>query len=241
MLDDKGKYRGASNLELALWPGSGLRSPNARGEGIRTSNPKWIVCSEIIETTDRFARTAARIDPTWIERVLGHCLKYAYDEPHFSRRHGSAMVMRRGTLYGLPAVARHPVPLAPLDPKLARELMIEHGLAEQQLESRASFWKHNQRFLEELERVGAKTRRRDCIADPFLLIEFYRKSIPDSVVDRVSLEKWDKSLSDPSQPPYLSWESLDIPLDADQVTAQFPDRLACGSASQLPQIGRAHV
>ena len=70
MLDDKGKYRGASNLELALWPGSGLRSPNARGEGIRTSNPKWIVCSEIIETTDRFARTAARIDPTWIERVL---------------------------------------------------------------------------------------------------------------------------------------------------------------------------
>jgi ATP-dependent helicase HrpA len=65
MLDDKGKYRGASNMELLLWPGSCLRGSNA----------KWIVCSEIVETHDRFARTSARIDPVWIERVLGHCLK----------------------------------------------------------------------------------------------------------------------------------------------------------------------
>ncbi|MFM8397798.1 MAG: oligonucleotide/oligosaccharide-binding fold domain-containing protein, partial [Pirellula sp.] len=75
-----------SNMELLLWPGSSLRGANA----------KWIVCSEVVETHDRFARTAARIDPVWIEKVLGHCLKYSYDEPHFSRKQGSAMVMRRG-------------------------------------------------------------------------------------------------------------------------------------------------
>lgn len=224
MLDDKGKYRGASNMELLLWPGSCLRGANA----------KWIVCSEIVETHDRFARTAARIDPTWIERVLGHCLKYSYDEPHYSRKHGSAMVMRRGTLMGLPAVNRHAVPLAPLDPKLARDLLIEHGLAESQLESRAKFWTHNSKFLEEVQRIGDKTRRRDCVVDSFSLLGFYRQCIPEHVVDRVTLEQWDKTLKDTKSPPYLSYQALELQLDPSKMLREFPDQLEIGQTSRLP-------
>ena len=224
MLDDKGKYRGGSNMELLLWPGSCLKGSNA----------KWIVCSEIVETHDRFARTNARIDPVWIEKVLGHCLKYSYDEPHFSRKQGSAMVMRRGSLLGLPAVNRHPVPLAPLDPKLARDLLIEHGLAEVQLESRAKFWSHNQSFLDQIQRIGDKTRRRDCVVDSFALLNFYRNCIPEHVVDRVSLEQWDKTLKDTKAPPFLSLDSLDLQLDPRSMAKDFPDQLEVGPTSRLP-------
>lgn len=224
MLDDKGKYRGASNMELLLWPGSCLRGSNA----------KWIVCSEIVETHDRFARTSARIDPVWIERVLGHCLKYSYDEPHFSRKQGSAMVMRRGSLMGLPAVNRHPVPLAPLDPSLARDLLIEHGLAEQQLESRAKFWSHNRQFLDQIQRIGDKTRRRDCVVDAFVLLNFYRQCVPEHVVDRVTLEQWDKSLKETKSPPYLSYEALELQLDTQSMRKEFPDQLEIGQTSRLP-------
>ncbi|MFN5185395.1 MAG: ATP-dependent RNA helicase HrpA [Planctomycetota bacterium] len=224
MLDDKGKYKGALNMELMLWPGSCLRGANA----------KWIVCSEVVETHDRFARTAARIDPVWIEKVLGHCLKYSYDEPHFSRKQGSAMVMRRGSLMGLPAVHRHPVPLAPLDKKLARDLLIEHGLAELQLESRAKFWNQNLKFLDDLKRVGDKTRRRDFLVDAFALLAFYRECIPEHVVDRVTLEQWDKTLKDTQAPPYLSYDVLELQVDAASMIHQFPDQLEIGSTSRLP-------
>ena len=224
MLDDKGKYKGALNMELMLWPGSCLRGANA----------KWIVCSEVVETHDRFARTAARIDPVWIEKVLGHCLKYSYDEPHFSRKQGSAMVMRRGSLMGLPAVHRHPVPLAPLDKKLARDLLIEHGLAELQLESRAKFWNQNLKFLDDLKRVGDKTRRRDFLVDAFALLAFYRECIPEHVVDRVTLEQWDKTVKDTQAPPYLSYDVLELQVDAAWMIHQFPDQLEIGSTSRLP-------
>jgi ATP-dependent helicase HrpA len=219
MLDDQGRYRGASNMELQLWPGSVLKNAKA----------KWIVSGELVETTQRYARTAARIDPRWIERVGAHCLRYSYDSPHFSRTHGSAMVMRRGSLFGLPAVPRIAVPLAPLDPKLARSLLIEHGLAERQLISRARFWQHNERFLGEVKAVGDRTRRRDCVVDPFALLAFYRACIPETVVDRVTLEQWDRALPRMNdQAPYLSWKVLELPIDHELVDRDFPDRLDLG-------------
>jgi ATP-dependent helicase HrpA len=224
MLDDQGRYRGASNMELQLWPGSGLKG----------TKPKWLVSGELVETTQRYARTVARIDPRWIQSVGAHCLRYSYDSPHFSRNQGSAMVMRRGSLFGLPAVPRIAVPLAALDPKLARSLLIEHGLSERQLVSRARFWQHNERFLEEVKQVGDRTRRRDCVVDAYALLEFYRKCIPEQVVDRITLEQWDRSLPrGTDQPPYLSWDAIASPIDRSEVLRDFPDQLDLG-VTQLP-------
>jgi ATP-dependent helicase HrpA len=229
MWDDTGRYRGASNMELQIWPGSALKGTKA----------KWIVGAELVETTQRYARTVARIDSRWIERVGGHCLRYSYDSPHFSRNQGSAMVMRRGTLFGLPAVPRVAVPLAPLEPKLARSLLIEHGLAERQLVSRARFWQHNERFLKELQEIGDRTRRRDCVVDPFVLLEFYRNCVPEHVVDRVTLEQWDRSLprlptgATVLGPPFLTWDAIAAPIDHDEVLREFPDKLDLG-VTKLP-------
>ena len=236
MLEDVGKYKGAQNLEVNIWPGSGLKQ-------IRS---KWIVAGELIETTQRYARTVARIEVDWIERSALHLIKYSFDEPHFSKKQGSALVMRKGTLYGLPVSPKISVPLAPIDPTLARKLLIEQGLAENELVSRAKFWQHNQFFLEQVKELGGKTRRRDLVMDPFVLTDFYRARIPEFVVDRVTLEKWDRTLPSPdndplhkngksssSTSPFLSWEAISVNLDHHAVEQQFPEKLAIG-VSQLP-------
>lgn len=238
-LEDTGKYKGAQNLEVAIWPGSGLKQ----------SRSKWIVAGEFIETTQRYARVVAKIEVEWIEQLAHHLIKYSFDEPHFSKKQGSALVMRRGTLYGMLVSPRLAVTLAPIDPILARKILIEQGLAENQFVSRARFWQHNQAFLETVKEFGDKTRRRDLVVDPYVLTDFYRARIPQNVVDRVTLEKWDRSVQPPagaanlamkSKPdespilsPYMTWDDLVINLDRDAIQKRFPSKIEIG-VSQLP-------
>ncbi len=243
MLEDTGKYKGAQNLEVNIWPGSGLKQ----------SRSKWIVAGEFIETTQRYARVVAKIEVEWIEQLAHHLIKYSFDEPHFSKKQGSALVMRRGTLYGMLVSPRIAVTLAPIDPVLARKILIEQGLAENQLVSRARFWQHNQAFLETVKELGDKTRRRDLVVDPYVLTDFYRTRIPEFVVDRVTLEKWDRTLQ-PSKPipnaklpltvtseppkvgiqtPYMTWDDIVVDIDRDEIQKRFPSKVEIG-VSQLP-------
>lgn len=220
MMEDTGKYRGAQSLEVVLWPGSGIRS----------AKPKWIVSAERIETTQRYARTAAKIEPEWIERVGTHLIKYNYEEAHFSKKQGRAMVMRRGSLFGLPVSPRIAVPLAPLNAPLARTLLIEHGLAGGELVSKAKFWTHNQAFMEQVQSLADRTRRRDLIIDPQVLVDYYEKRVPANVVDRNTLEQWDRTFKRDDSPnsPYLDWSDILIPIDRDEVEAQYPTKVEVG-------------
>ena len=238
MLEDTGKYKGAQNLDVAIWPGSGLKQ----------SRSKWIVAGEFIETTQRYARVIAKIEVEWIEQMAHHLIKYSFDEPHFSKKQGSALVMRRGTLYGMLVSPRIAVTLAPIDPVLARKILIEQGLAEDQFVSRARFWQHNQAFLETVKELGDKTRRRDLVVDPYVLTDFYRARIPEFVVDRVTLEKWDRTVQPPkpssnaapksdsksdSLSPYLTWDDIVVELNRDEIQDRFPSKIEIG-VSQLP-------
>ena len=234
MLEDMGKYKGAQSLEVNLWPGS----------GVKQSRPKWIVAAELIETTQRYARTVAKIELEWIARCAAHMINYTFEEPHFSKKQGSALVIRKGTLFGLPVSPKLAVPLAPIDPVLARKLLIEDGLAENELVSRANFWQHNQQFLREVQQLGDRTRRRDLVVDAFVLADFYRNRIPTNVVDRVTLEKWDRTIPSPGKgdkstvieldkTPYLSWEAIAVDVDRNEVAVRFPEKLSVG-VSQLP-------
>ena len=232
MMDEPGKYRAAQNLEVSLWPGS----------GVKLSKPKWILAAERVETTQRYVRTVAYIEPEWIEQLASHLIKYSYDEPHFSRKQGRAMVMRRGSLFGLPVSPRVAVSLPPLNPSLARTLLIEHGLAQEELSSRAKFWEHNCKLIEEVRALANKTRRRDLIVDTQVLVEFYEQCIPDSVVDRVSLEKWDRELehskksskgAEANKSPFLTWDDIVLPIDRQEVNELFPEKVSLG-VTQLP-------
>ena len=179
MSGEANRYIGPRNLKLFLWPGS----------GVFESKPKWIVAAELVETTKQYARTVAKIQPQWIESVAAHLLKSSYSDPHWSRKSNGAFCYQRQSLFGLPIVVRRRVPLSPIDPGTARELLIQHGLVEQQLVTNAHFVRHNRALRESFAVLAAKTRRRDLVVDDFVVAQFYQSVLPAEVSDKGRLEK----------------------------------------------------
>ncbi len=115
-----GDFMGAGGNHLAIWPGSALASKGA----------KWFVAGELVETSRRFARTVARIQPEWIEPLAEHLITREYSEPHWDPVAGNIMVFEKVSLWGLPIVSRRKVTLAKVDPAKSREMLIQHGLVE---------------------------------------------------------------------------------------------------------------
>ncbi|TWT67349.1 ATP-dependent RNA helicase HrpA [Allorhodopirellula solitaria] len=187
MAGDKNEYTGAGGLKLFLWPGS----------GVFESKPKWIVAAELVETTRQYARNVAKIQPGWIEAAGDHMLKSSFSDPHWSRKAGGAFCYERRSLFGLPVVLRRRVPLAPIDPVEARNLMIGNGLIDGELPTTAKFVRHNRQLLESIEKLAAKTRRRDLVVDDYALQAFYHSRLPDEVCDRARLEKFDRNCETP--------------------------------------------
>lgn len=252
MAGDKNEYTGAGGLKLFLWPGS----------GIFEAKPKWIVAAELVETAKQYARTCARIQPGWIEAVAPHLLKASYSDPHWSRKSGGAFCYQRQSLFGLPVVVRRRVPLAPIDPATSRDLLIRHGLVENELPTTAKFVRHNRRLIESIEKLAAKTRRRDLVVDDYSLLSFYASRLPEDVCDRPRLEKFDRQnpapawasklnddvalaawLADPpatdpddehsETTPYLRPQDI-LSVDSVAIAADaYPDEFAAGS-SRLP-------
>ncbi|MGB2711671.1 MAG: ATP-dependent RNA helicase HrpA, partial [Conexibacter sp.] len=66
-------YQGARGARFAISPGSAL---------FRRA-PEWVMVAELVETTRLWGRTAARIDPRWIEPLAGHLVKRSHGEPRW--------------------------------------------------------------------------------------------------------------------------------------------------------------
>ncbi len=204
MLTDKNRYAGAGGLQLSLWPGS----------GVFAKPPKWIVAAELVETSRTYARTVARIQPQWLEDLAEHLVRRSYSDPHWSKKQGGAFCYERVNLFGLPIVLRRRVPLAPVDPTTARELLIEQGLVERQLPTRAKFVTHNRRLRDLIEALAAKSRQRQFVVDPLTILHFYHARLPVEVVDRTSLERLDRQWDVPDWSKQLRQaEDLDRWLD----------------------------
>ncbi|MCA9064553.1 MAG: ATP-dependent RNA helicase HrpA, partial [Planctomycetaceae bacterium] len=119
----EGDYLGASGNRLLLWPGSTLSG----------KKPRWIVAAELVETSRRYARVVARIQPEWIEPIADHLVRRDYSEPHWAADAGNVMVFEKVSLWGLPIVPRRRIPYARIDAVKSREMLIQHGLVEQGL------------------------------------------------------------------------------------------------------------
>lgn len=114
------EYTGAGGNKLTLWPGSALSK-----KGL-----KWFVAGELVETSQRFARTLARIQPEWIEPLAEHLVKREYSEPHWDSKAGNVMCFEKVSLWGLPVVPRRKALFFKIDPVKAREMLIQYGLVE---------------------------------------------------------------------------------------------------------------
>ena len=178
------EYTAAGGMKGVVWPGSGTFG----------SKPKWIVAAELIETSKRYLRTVARIDPAWIESLAEHLVTRTHSEPHWDRQAGSAMAFERVSLFGLTIVPRRKVRLGRIDATAARRLLIQHGLVEREFDCTAPFFVHNSKLIDELEVLRVKSRRADFLKGEEALLEFYEQRVPEDVVDGPSLLKWCKTL-----------------------------------------------
>jgi ATP-dependent helicase HrpA len=181
MRDGDGRdFTGARGARFALWPGSELaRRP-----------PAWAVVAELVETSRLWGRTAAGIDPAWVEPIAGHVVRRTYSEPRWDRRRGSVVATERVTLYGLPIVEGRTVPYGRIDPALARELFIRRALVERDWDTRHAFFADNGRLLAEVEALEDRLRRRDLAASDAALFAFFDERIPADVVSARHFDRW---------------------------------------------------
>lgn len=230
MRGDAHEYLGGGGIKFHLWPGS----------GIFASEPKWIMATEIVETSRRYGRTVARIDPSWIEPAAKHVLKRSYSDPHWSEKNETCMAYERVTLFGLPIVIRRRVRYADIDRDLARRLFIEQGLVEGKLKHLETFIQKNLEQVGQLETLADKTRRHDLVVDPQSVYEFYEQRLPREIYDANSLRREMKARSnelnklltiDPDD--ILSNDGEAIEIDA------FPDEISVGRL-KLPLEYRFH-
>jgi len=217
-------YQVAGGGEAFLWPGSVLFE----------NKPRWIMAAELVETTRHFARMAAPINPSWIEPIAGHLLSRTYSEPFFNAETGHVQAYEKVSLFGLPIVPRRAVHYGAIDPAKSREMLIHHGLVMNELQTRSPAIKHNRELAEQVERMEAKLRQRDILAEETARFEFYDQRIPKDVVSGPGFDQWAKQV-ERENPNLLRMTEADLMRrDAGEVTPErFPDAVRVGE-TKLP-------
>ena len=188
--------------------------------------PQWLMAAELVETTRLFARLVAKIEPEWAEQLAEHLLKRTYLEPHWEKRRGQVVAYEQVSLYGLIIIGRRAVHYGPIDPVLSRETFIREGLVANDILSRAHCLQANRELLATLDKLEAKARRRDILADEETLFNYYAEHIPADIYQTASFDRWYKR-SSASNPQLLLMTEADVlARDASEVTAnQYPDTL----------------
>ena len=179
-LDDEDVYLGARGIKFYRHPGAHLRKKPGR----------WIVVSELVETTRLFGRGIANMDPTWLEQVGGHLLKKQLLDPHWEKKAGEVKALERATLYGLVVYSGRRVSYSKADLAGAREIFIREALVVGEIDSKLPFLAANQKLIAQVEELEHKSRRQDVLVDDALIYAFYDQQLPADVCGVVTLEKW---------------------------------------------------
>ncbi len=223
--EKEGEYLGARGIKFSIFPGSVLRKGKS----------KWVVAAELVETSKLFARCAAKIDPTWLERIAGSLCKRHYSDPHWEKKRAQVVAFEQVTLYGLMIVSKRPVHYGVINPQEAREIFIRSGLVAGELVTQAPFFHHNQALIQEIEALEHKTRRQDVLVDEQEMFAFFDAIIPQQVTNGAGFEKWRKQAE--QQDPQLLYLKRELLMrhQADHVTeVQFPERMTLPDGSVLP-------
>ena len=174
------EYLGARGIKFYPHSGAHLRKKPGR----------WIVASELVETTRLFGRGIAKIEPQWLEQVGGHLLKKQLLDPHWEKKAGEVKALERATLYGLVVYSGRRVSYSKVDAAGARDIFIRSALVEGELDTKLAFLAANQRLIEEVQELEHKSRRQDVLVDDALIYAFYDQQLPADVCSVVTLERW---------------------------------------------------
>jgi ATP-dependent helicase HrpA len=173
-------YLGARGARFMIWPGS----------AVAKKPPEWVVAAELVETSRLWGRVAAQIQPEWVEPLAAHLVSRSYSEPHWSARRGAVSAYERVTLFGLPLVTQRRVGYGGIDPEVSRELFIRHALVQGEWTAHHAFIRANARRVEEVERLEARARRRDLLADEEARFDFFDQRVPTTVVSQRHFDRW---------------------------------------------------
>jgi len=207
------QYTAARGRQCRIHPSSAL---SRRG-------PKWLVAAELVETTQLFARTVARIEPSWLEPLSEHLVKRQYSDPHWEKKRGEVIAKETLTLYGLPIVSQRSVHFGRIDPTQARAIFIRSALVEGEFQTKAGFFHNNRARMGDVVALEDKARRRDILVDDETLFAFYDERVPEDIVNSAGFHAWLKKHPDVDLE--LTPDKL-MQHQADQITeAQYPDHL----------------
>mgnify|MGYP006193947277 FL=1 len=178
--DEDGEYLGARGIKFSIFPGSVLKK----------AKPKWVMAAELTETRKLYARSVARIDPLWVEKIAGRLCKKHYFDPHWEKTPAQVSAFERVTLYGLTIVPKRRIYYGTINPKEAREIFIRSALVAGEYLTQAPFYQHNRKLIADVAALEHKTRRPDVLVDEAEIVTFYDGLIPDEVCNGATFEKW---------------------------------------------------
>ncbi|MDE2828860.1 MAG: ATP-dependent RNA helicase HrpA [Gemmatimonadota bacterium] len=156
-------YRAARGRDVMLFPGSGLFQRREGSEEDKKNTPGWVVAAEVVETSRLFARTVARIQPSWLVELGAHLCRASYKEPFYSVRSGRVLATETLTLHGL-QVGQKRVGYGRIDASAATEIFIREALVNDEvalpypfvtqnrdLRARVETWQMQQRLMQFLD------------------------------------------------------------------------------------------
>lgn len=181
--DVGGEYIATRNRRIHLFPSS---SQSKR-------KPSWLVAGEYLETSRVFAINVAQINPEWIIDAALHAVKYSHSAPHYHVRSGSIKALRKTLLQGLTLKDKELVNYSAINASESREVFIQEALVAQRYQPRgkkAEFVAHNQKLITDIEKIEAKTRKRNLLVNDQQIFAFFDERLPEYIMSRASLEKW---------------------------------------------------
>jgi ATP-dependent helicase HrpA len=208
---DGREYLGARQAKFMIFPGSGLAK----------KPPRMVMVGELVETGRLWGRTAAKIQPEWVEAAAEHLINRSYSEPHWSTRRGSAMAREKLLLFGIPLIADRLVQLGRIDPVTSRDLFIRHALVQGEWRTNHAFFAANQRMIEGVEELEDRLRRRDLRVDDDTLYAFYDARVPADVVSTRHFDTWWKKARH-TQPDLLTFDPAMLSHGSDDAEEEFP-------------------
>ncbi|MGB0213522.1 ATP-dependent RNA helicase HrpA, partial [Algiphilus sp.] len=178
-LPEKGGYQGPRGRQFRVFPGSGLAK----------KAPPWLMCAELAQTRQLFARTCAAIEPAWLEQIAPHLLRRSLEHPAFDAERGEVSATEVVRFHGLELTrrARH---YGSAEPQEARAIFIREALVRGALRNPPRFLRDNLALVAAVRDKEERLRRPDLLADDDQLCAFYDARLPAEVCTQSGLEKW---------------------------------------------------
>ncbi|MGM8870538.1 ATP-dependent RNA helicase HrpA [Psychrobacter sp. 2Y5] len=210
--ESRGEYLAARQQKAKIFPAS----------TVFKQIPPWVMAFEVVETSQVFMRTVAKIEPEWIIAEAGNLLKYHYFEPHWSKKTGRVKAYAQISLFGLIIIPKQLTNYEQVNLSESREIFIRDGLVTGNLGRQAPFLQHNMDKIAHVERIEDKLRRRDLLVDEESLYQFYEKKIPEHVASRKAFEDW-RAEMEKSDSEFLFFTDDDVLNSQAPTTGDFPE------------------